>query len=265
MAVRARALLRSNVGPTLALLVLAGLAAGFALGAWGASRRGAGAFGRFLDHAQQAELSVFVCATDPATGRAPCSGEEELASLRALPVVAAAARVAAVPVRYEIPGVGNLDAAIEVIIDGEFPTPEGTPIVVEGRLLDPAADDEVVLPEGSDAGLGAGTVFAITPLRLGGPSRRRRSPSSVTSCGRWARSASRRAWRPGSASSSRSRRRPRSARAGGSATARWSATTASSSRCGRCPAPTRRSSGPRSPPPWASGSWAASLPSATSS
>ena len=108
------------------------------------------------------------CALPTRPRRAPCTGEEELARLRALPVVAAAARTAAVPVRYEIPGVGNLDAAIEVIIDDEFPTPDGTPIVVEGRLLDPAAADEVVLPEGSDAGLGAGAVFAITPLRLGG-------------------------------------------------------------------------------------------------
>ena len=180
MAVRARALLRSNVGPTLALLVLAGLAAGFALGAWGASRRGGGAFDRFLDHARQAELSVFVCAPDPATGEPRAPARRSWPRLRALPVVEAAARTAAVPVRYEIPGVGNLDAAIEVIIDGEFPTPDGTPIVVEGRLLDPAADDEVVLPEGSDAGLAAGTVFAITPLQARGArlgDAHRRAPS----------------------------------------------------------------------------------------
>ena len=255
MAVRARALLRSNVGATLALLVLAGLAAGFALGAWGASRRGGGAFDRFLDHARQAELSVFVCApTRPQVEpRAPAT--TQLARLRALPVVEAAARTAAVPVRYEIPGVGNLDAAIEVIIDDEFPTPEGHPSWWRGACSTPRPTTRSSSLRAPTPDWPAGTVFAITPLKARGVElgdADHRAPSRAAGGGQGSPAVEpggpdRRA-RAGAGGTRRS------ARAGGSAMAPWSATTASSSRSGRCPAPTRRSSGPRSPRPWARGS-----------
>jgi hypothetical protein len=158
---RARALLRANVTASVALAVIAGLGAGLALGAWAAARRGSGSYERFLDHLAGAEGSFGVCADDPTEA---CTSAA-LSDLRSLPEVATAVRMAAVMVRYELPSGQVIDGGLEVTIDEGFPTPVGEPIVVAGRLLDPAADDEVLVPDNVAMGLKVGSTVALTPYR----------------------------------------------------------------------------------------------------
>jgi ABC-type lipoprotein release transport system permease subunit len=163
---RARALLRANAAATVALALLAGLASGVAIGAWSAARRGEDAYDRFVERAAQPDLLVYVCPFGVPPGTIVTCGIREVDDVRELPEVAAAARVVASPVRYELPDGSTLDGGLEVVADGGFPTPQGTPTVADGRLLDPAADDEVLLPEGVDAEVPTGSTITITPLRI---------------------------------------------------------------------------------------------------
>jgi putative ABC transport system permease protein len=160
---RARTLLRHHVGASIWLVVLAGLAAGLALGAWAAARRGGGAFDRFVRYADQADLSIYACAAAVPGKTAPCTAEDEAADLRALPEVDRVGRGTTVPVLYELPDGSTIEGGIDVAIDLEYAGTQGTPLVVDGRMPSPEGIYEMILPEGTDAGYPVGTEIWLTP------------------------------------------------------------------------------------------------------
>jgi FtsX-like permease family len=153
VAARARALLRTNVRATLVLAVLAGFAGGFVLAAWSAARRGTTSFDRFLTATAPPDLMIGLCAPDATAHQLqtntcpPYDPVTETARIRKFPSVEAAGRGALVFGFYELGGQIQHGPISVVVGDGDFPTLDGTPVVVEGRRADPTRADEIVIPE----------------------------------------------------------------------------------------------------------------------
>ncbi len=150
----ARAWLRRGWRASVAMGVLAGVVSGVVLWSWAADRRGASALDRFLAHVAAPQVGAGFCEPDVTTealAQHPelCSSYDplaELAAIRALPGVVAATRQTTYVVRFELPDGGTVDAApLGVALDPGFTTPDGDLRVVEGRVPDPAAPDQIAI------------------------------------------------------------------------------------------------------------------------
>jgi ABC-type lipoprotein release transport system permease subunit len=159
------------------LALLAALAAGVALAALGAGRRGGSSFDRLVAFADPPELIVTFCPPEMDVEnefdmeacfayRAP----EEQAVIQRIPGVRTVARaifsgVTAVPVetRQAKLELGQLLGSQLFASAGAVP-PDGRPMVVAGRSLDPEAADEVLVNERfrDMTGLGIGDQFDAT-------------------------------------------------------------------------------------------------------
>ncbi len=151
---RAAWLVRRYVAATLLLALGAGLAGGLAMTAWLSGRRAATTVDRFMAAADPSELTTTFC---PPEVTSP--GEEdilrcytyrptaELSRLRSLPEVVGAGRFAYQPVEFRLPrGPDTFESGMLLATgDAEVMSPDGTPIVLAGRLADPDAANEAII------------------------------------------------------------------------------------------------------------------------
>jgi ABC-type lipoprotein release transport system permease subunit len=159
---RAGALVRRHRTATVLLALLAGLAAAVPMAMWAAGRRTADAVDTFIASADSADLLIEVCPAgvvpDSPAQLELCLGyvpTSELATIRSMPQVAAAARASWTVMRLGDDPAGPFRTATMVQVDGaEVPTALGTPVVVSGRLPDLHAPDEIVVSDGSARSLG---------------------------------------------------------------------------------------------------------------
>lgn len=161
-AFRARVLLRNNVGPTVALALIAGLAAAVPIAAWTAARQTDRALPGFLERADPPDVAVFFCPeelgsltdVDPESpeGRVAqeaCARHDqrpERDQLAAMPEVRAALRSTGV--------VGQIQTAdgpelvlVYVRLDPGLPPPDGPGDVIDGRWFHDDRLDELVITE----------------------------------------------------------------------------------------------------------------------
>jgi ABC-type lipoprotein release transport system permease subunit len=171
-------ILRGAWRTTFVLAVLAGLAGGLVLAGWSAVRRGASTVERFEESVRAADLTVATCGPDghfdlDAGGCAvPYIPFAERDRIAALPGVEAAGVGAIIPLWYSGPGIPEgTGGGVWAMADGTFPTAMGTPIVVDGRMFDPAAPDEMLVTEDVVAvgGIGVGDTITVRgyPLEQG--------------------------------------------------------------------------------------------------
>jgi hypothetical protein len=138
------------------LALMAGLAGGVAMGAWQVARRTSTAFEAFVARADLPEFSVTFCPpgmtqVDDST-IATCTGYDpvaELGVISGLPEIEAAGRGGWRGLTLARPD----DPEDRMVVGGLFardqslPGFDGRPLVVAGRLYDPAAPDEIVVNE----------------------------------------------------------------------------------------------------------------------
>ena len=175
---RARSLLRRHWRATIALGVFAGLAGGAALGVWGIARRTSTVYDRFQAYEHAATLTIFGCqdgitlADIEANGYQLCTGYD-YADLRefltTVPGVESAGRWTLAISR--VAAADDPDRGwrqlVPVAIDPEAVPVFGTPIIVDGRLADPAVATEATIneEEASRLGVGVSDQVVITPYR----------------------------------------------------------------------------------------------------
>lgn len=149
-------LVRRGWRATIALVVLAGIAAGVAMAAWSAGRRTATAFDRFRQYADAPELIVTFCPPDlvevDQDSLVRCmvyDPAEEVALLRDLPEVEAAARASFLGLTFARPDEPERTrfAIALIMADPGMPSVEGDQILVAGRWSSPNAADEVMVNE----------------------------------------------------------------------------------------------------------------------
>ncbi len=175
---RARSLLRRYWRATIALGVFAGLAGGAALGLWGIARRTSTVYDRFQAYENAATVTVFGCpegitqADVKANGFQICGGYDYTdvrEFLTTVPAVESAGRwtLAISSVAAADNPDGGWRQLVPVAIDPEAVPSFGTPIIVEGRLADPAVASEATIneEEASRLGVGVGDEVIITPFR----------------------------------------------------------------------------------------------------
>jgi hypothetical protein len=157
-------LLRRGWRATVFLALFAGLAAGVVMAAWAAGRRTSTAFDRFVELAAPPDLVVTLCPPDFVE-----VGPEELVEcfaydaasevgvIRALPEVEDAGRVAFRGlVARSIGDRSRETLGYGVIVrDGGLVSPQGRPLLIDGRWFDPARADEIVVNEDFVAASGA--------------------------------------------------------------------------------------------------------------
>src|SRR5262249_10516809 len=145
------------------LAALCGVAAALPMWIWSAAQRSAGTVDEFVARAAPPDVIVVACAPGYDVARLgldECWNRdtvEELAAIRALPDVAVAGRGTWAFVRAGTspdPATWDVQALFEMADPTTFPTIYGDPVVVEGRLTDPAAADELVATESGAATLG---------------------------------------------------------------------------------------------------------------
>ncbi len=178
-AMRARALLRRYVWSTVGLGVFFGVAAGAALGIWGVARRTSTVFDRFVAYSDEATITVFACTdgVDAATIETSYSDvcadydyADILDFLHRTPGVESAGRwtlaISWVAPAHD-PGAGSRQL-VPVVVDEDAMKGVGTPIMVDGRLLDPSVASEVVINEEAAARMevGVGDELLVTPYRM---------------------------------------------------------------------------------------------------
>jgi hypothetical protein len=174
----AAATLRAAWRTTLVLAVLAGVAGGLVLAGWSAARRGATSIDRFELAAAAADLTVATCGPDghfdlEAGGcSAPYLPFAERDRIAAIPGVEAAGVGAIIPLWHSGPKLPDeVGGGVWAMADDVFPTAQGQPVVVAGRMFDPDAPDEVLVSEDVVAvgGIGVGDTLTVRgyPLEQG--------------------------------------------------------------------------------------------------
>jgi hypothetical protein len=169
----ARQRLRRRRTATVLLLLVTGLAAAAPMALWSAARQTATAVDRFVTRARGPHATVFICPPDfdpAADSPDACFARdepEELATLRTVPGVTAAARFGFRPVdlRLTRQDTGTLPAGLGIstlAAGAPTATVAGDPIVVEGRLASLTAGDEVVVTEPAARSLGVGAGDQVT-------------------------------------------------------------------------------------------------------
>ena len=166
----AGAILRGAWRTTLVLAVLAGVAGGLVLAGWSAVRRGATSIERFEQSVGEADLTVATCGPDGhfdldagacAVPYLPFAERDRIAAIAG---VEAAGVGAIFPLWYSGPKLPeDAGGGVWAMADGMFPTAMGTPVVVDGRMFDPAAADEVLITEDvvAIAGIGVGDTLTV--------------------------------------------------------------------------------------------------------
>jgi ABC-type lipoprotein release transport system permease subunit len=153
---QAAALLRRGWRATILLGLLAGLAAGVAMGAWAAGRRTASAFDRFRAFADAPDLTVTFCPPELTEITNEVLVEcllydaiDELATVQGLAGVDGAGRGSFRGVSMARPGeqTDSIVASGFVSVDTSRPFADGRPLVVEGRWYSAEAADEIVVNE----------------------------------------------------------------------------------------------------------------------
>lgn len=139
----------------LLLAVLIAVAGSIVLSAAAGARRTSTVVDRFVDATLARDAGIQIDDPDRA--------DSLLGEIEALEMVAASARVAFAPV-YPNDYEGELDAAINLPVDGRFGRDLERPLIIEGRLPDPAATDEVIVNElfADQSGWGTGDRFSVT-------------------------------------------------------------------------------------------------------
>ncbi len=176
---RARSLLRQYWRATIALGVFAGLAGGAALGVWGIARRTSTVYDRFQAYEGAATLTIFGCqegitlADIEANGYQLCTGYDytDLRDfLKTVPDVKSAGRWTLAISRVAPADDPDRSSRqlVPVAIDPEAVAVFGTPIIVDGRLADPAVATEATIneEEALRLGVGVGDELVITPYRI---------------------------------------------------------------------------------------------------
>jgi ABC-type lipoprotein release transport system permease subunit len=170
---RAARLARGHWRSTVFLILLAGVAAGVAMGAWMVGRRTATAFDRFVEHSDLPHLSLTFCppdmtSVDDSTIVRCWSYDpaDEFGVVRALPEVAASARGAWRGLTVAPVSEPNRTVVTAGLFarDRGLPSADGRPLVVAGRWYEPDAPDEVVINEflAERAGVTVGDEVALT-------------------------------------------------------------------------------------------------------
>jgi putative ABC transport system permease protein len=174
----ARSLLRRHWRATIALALFAGLAGGAALGAWGIARRTATVYDRFQAYEGASTLTIYGCPEGITEGDIEANGYEicfgyDYADLReflnTIPEVESAGR--RTYALSQVASAGDPERSsvqlVLVAIDPEAVSTYGSPILVEGRLAEPAVATEATINEEAARrlGVGVGEQVAITPYR----------------------------------------------------------------------------------------------------
>lgn len=155
--------LRARWRSVAGLALLVAITGGLVLAAAAGSRRTASAYDRFVDRTATRDLSVQIDADDP---------DPYLERIEQLPSVVASGRVEIYPVAPTDESVDTeVDIALFVSPDGAYGADVDRPRVLEGRLPDPEAVDEIIVNELAArlAGLAVGDrieVVAFTPDQL---------------------------------------------------------------------------------------------------
>lgn len=150
-------LLRRHRPASVALTLLAGLAAAAPMAAWAAGRQAATTVERSLEHARAADVLVSVCPPDFDPARSnpeECfryyPPEEDLNAIRSLPAVTEVARTSFTSVMAGAspdPGGWRPQTLLSLSDTVSLPTMLGLPDVVVGRLAADGAPDEVMANE----------------------------------------------------------------------------------------------------------------------
>ncbi|MGH9273094.1 MAG: FtsX-like permease family protein [Acidimicrobiales bacterium] len=182
-ALRARVLLRNNVGSTLALALIAGLAAAVPVAAWAAASQTERALPDFVERIDPPDASVFFCPQelgsladvdpDSPTGRSAqeaCARHDQLPErdqLAAMPETASALRMTGVVGQIQT-GEGRDIALIYVRLDPGEPRPDGPGELIEGRWFRDGRLDELVVSEAVAAPrhIEVGTTAKFTPYLM---------------------------------------------------------------------------------------------------
>lgn len=148
----ARLDLRRRARSLAVLAVLVAVVTGTVLTAVAGARRGGTAVDRLLERTRPATLAVL-----------PNEPGFDWDAVAAIPGVDAVARFPVSP--YEIEGVPSEDAADFAYMDAALMHEIERPVVLEGRLADPSADDEAVVTAGFERSYGLGVGDTVV-LRL---------------------------------------------------------------------------------------------------
>jgi hypothetical protein len=156
--------------------MFAGMAAGLAMGAWAAARRGDTALDRFIAYSEPPSMIVFTCPADLETDApeddqlAECMAYaqgHELEVIRSVPGVEGAARTTVMVARVTPEGHPEHASRRLVLLSVDSSTPRVAtrPIVLAGREVRPDSASEVVVnePFRRSTGLGVGDRVSVTP------------------------------------------------------------------------------------------------------
>ncbi len=181
---RARILLRNNAVATVALAVIAGLAAAVPIAGWAAARQTFSALPNFLERSDPPDVAVFFCPAeigdltdvDPnsAEGQAvqdACRRYDQQAEhdqLAAMPEVASTTRMTAVVGRADL-GAGPELLLVSALLDPVLPPPVGPGELIKGRWFDNSHADELLISETMAKlrpSMGVGATVSFTPYLL---------------------------------------------------------------------------------------------------
>jgi hypothetical protein len=164
---RARSELRSRLGAVVALAVIVGVIGGVVIAAAAGARRTETAYPRLLQAEHALDVVVDVTARDPSVGR------RVIGEIERLPQVAEYTRTEVAQGELQIPGHGRPGDVFPLVSsDGRFGTTINGAKILEGRMYDPGAADEIVpsFAVADDLGLHVGqTVRLFAGGFLAGP------------------------------------------------------------------------------------------------
>ncbi len=155
---RARAEVRSHVAAVIALAVIVGVIAGVVIAAAAGARRTVSAYPRLLEAKNALSQAVDVSSDDPETSRSI------LREVERLPQVSAYGSVQLAQGHLKIPGRGAPGNVFPIVsLDGRFGTTINGIKILEGRMYDPSAPDEVVpsFSVADDLGLRVGETISL--------------------------------------------------------------------------------------------------------
>jgi ABC-type lipoprotein release transport system permease subunit len=163
---RARAELRSHFPAVLALALIWGIVGGVVIAAVAGARRTETAYPRFLEAKNGLNVVADAQARDPATARGL------LHRMVKLPQVRESSRVFLVPAALHVPGRARPGDVFPIVTaDGRFGTTINGVKILEGRMYDPGAPDEIVASSGvaEDLGMRVGQSIRMTCCGIFGP------------------------------------------------------------------------------------------------
>src|SRR6266542_86425 len=155
---RARSELRSRLGAVVALAVIVGVIGGIVIAAAAGARRTESAYPRLLQAKHALDVVVDVTAGDRAVG------QRVLGEIERFPQVAVYSHVEVAQGELKIPGRGTPGNVFPLVSsDGRFGTTINGAKILEGRMYDPSAPDEIVpsFAVADDLGLNVGETVRL--------------------------------------------------------------------------------------------------------